>query len=73
MTRSNREPGISCPGCGCFIPTTITELLVTQTLICYSCGLELKMDRKASSKALGLLQKVNHAQQMVDEKSKFHR
>ncbi|MDR0419466.1 MAG: hypothetical protein LBH34_04565 [Prevotellaceae bacterium] len=69
----NRAPGINCPNCGCFISTTIAELLIVQGLKCESCGLEMKLDRQASAKAISLLQEVDSAQKMVESKSKFNR
>jgi hypothetical protein len=72
MNMMNKGPGINCPSCKCFIHTTIAELLTNQGLKCESCGLEMKLDKQASAKALSLLQEVDSAQKMVESKSKFN-
>ena len=43
---SSKTPGISCPRCGKFIPTTITELLTQGHLRCPYCLMKLKIDRE---------------------------
>ena len=43
---SSRIPGINCPNCGKFIPTTITELLTQGHLRCPYCLSKLKIERK---------------------------
>lgn len=42
---SSKIPGIACPHCGKFIPTTITELLTQGHLRCPYCLLKLKINR----------------------------
>lgn len=70
---ANREPGLGCPRCGTFIRTSITQLLTIRSLRCPHCLLELKLDRQASTEALGILQKVQAAQERVQNASKFNR
>ena len=41
-----RTPGLSCPGCGAFIPVTIHQLLCTPRLTCPTCGLHLDIDQQ---------------------------
>lgn len=41
---SSQIPGISCPQCGKFIPTTITELLTQGHLRCPYCLLKLNLN-----------------------------
>ena len=41
---SSKTPGISCPQCGKFIPTTITELLTQGHLRCPYCLLKLNLN-----------------------------
>lgn len=43
---STQMPGISCPRCGKFIPTTITELMTQGRLRCPYCLSILNIDRK---------------------------
>lgn len=43
---STQIPGISCPRCGKFIPTTITELLTQGRLRCPYCLLVLNINQK---------------------------
>ena len=44
--KSTQIPGISCPRCGKFIPTTITELMTQGRLRCPYCLSILNIDRK---------------------------
>ena len=46
--KSSQVPGINCPCCGKFIPTTITELLTQGYLRCPYCLLVLNLHRKQS-------------------------
>lgn len=73
ITNPQQKTGLNCPVCGAFIPTTITELITAGSLLCPYCGLRLNIDREASHRALDALRKVNDAQRLVDEKSKFKR
>lgn len=43
---STQIPGISCPRCGKFIPTTITDLLVQPRIRCPYCLLVLNINQK---------------------------
>lgn len=43
---SPQIPGINCPRCGKFIPTTITELLTQGHLRCPYCLTKLNIDRE---------------------------
>lgn len=73
MNPEQKTPGINCPTCGQFIPTTITELITSKSLNCPYCGLQLNIDRQKSQSAIEALQKVNHAQQEVEARSHFNR
>ncbi len=66
-------PGMACPQCSKFIPTTITELLTSGHLRCPYCLLVLTIDRGKSATALKALAKVEAAQRKVESTSKFHR
>ena len=66
---TQRMPGLQCPRCNNFIPTSIHELLAANYLRCPLCGLQ----RQQSEKALKALAKVELAQRQVDEKSTFKR
>lgn len=46
--KSTQVPGINCPCCGKFIPTTITELMTQGHLRCPYCLSILNIDRKNS-------------------------
>lgn len=70
---TQRMPGLQCPRCNNFIPTSIHELLAANYLRCPLCGLLLNIDRQQSEKALKALAKVELAQKQVDEKSTFKR
>jgi hypothetical protein len=56
-----RMPGISCPMCGNFIPTSIKQILFSSVLFCPTCGLHLNIDKRKADKALELLAKVDEA------------
>lgn len=66
-------PGMPCPNCGEFMPTTITELLTSGHLRCSKCLLVLYIDRYKSATALKVLAKVDAAQKRVESTSKFNR
>lgn len=74
MNRPNQQvPGMECPQCGRFIPTTIAELLTAGYLRCPHCLLQLNINREKSATALKALAKVDEAQQRVERTSKFYR
>ena len=54
-----RMPGIRCPHCGNFIPTSIQQILFSSCLFCPSCGLKK------------ILAKVDEAQRRVEDTSHF--
>lgn len=71
--QQQQVPGMTCPQCGKFIPTTITELLTSGHLRCSYCLLKLNIDRYKSATALKALAKVEAAQKRVEGTSKFNR
>ena len=70
---AQQVPGMKCPQCGFFIPTTIAELLTAGYLRCPHCQLQLNIDRQKSAPAMKALAKVDEAQQRVDRTSKLYR
>ena len=68
--QTQQVPGMACPQCGKFIPTTITELLTSGYLRCPYCLLKLDIDRHKSATALKALAKVEAAQKRVESTSK---
>lgn len=66
-----RVPGIRCPHCGNFIPTSIQQILFSSCLFCPNCGLKLNIDKRKADKALKILQKVDEAQKRIEDVSKF--
>lgn len=68
-----KEPGLNCPQCGHFIPTTITELLSATGLKCPHCHLVLTINRQESKRAMDILKDVDKAQKNLDKASKFNR
>ena len=66
-----RMPGIRCPHCGNFIPTSIQQILFSNCLFCPSCGLKLNIYKRKSDKALKILAKVDEAQRRVEDTSHF--
>jgi DNA-directed RNA polymerase subunit RPC12/RpoP len=71
LNNNQRQPGLNCPQCGTFIPTTIAELLSARSLRCPHCRLELTINRHESKRAMEILQKVEDAQKNLDNASKF--
>lgn len=71
LNNNQKQPGLNCPQCGHFIPTTITELLSARALRCPHCRLELTINRQESKRAMEILQKVDDAQKNLDNASKF--
>ena len=54
-----RTPEIPCPHCRNIIPTSIKQILFSNSLFCPICGFKLNIDKCKSDKALKLLKKVN--------------
>lgn len=69
--QQQRVPGIRCPHCGNFIPTSIQQILFSSCLFCPTCGLKLNIDKRKSDKALQILAKVDEAQRRVEDVSHF--
>ena len=67
-----QTPGLKCPQCGQFIPTTITELLTAPALVCPYCGLELSINRSESKQAMEILKEVDNASKNLEKASKFN-
>jgi uncharacterized paraquat-inducible protein A len=65
------QPGLKCPQCGTFIPTTITELLTARALRCPQCQLELTINRAESKQAMDILKNVDEAQKNLQKASTF--
>lgn len=71
--QEQRMPGIQCPRCGNFIPTSIQQILFANNLLCPTCSLKLNIDKNKSDKALKILAKVEEVQRRVDNVSNFNR
>jgi uncharacterized paraquat-inducible protein A len=69
---AQQTPGLKCPQCGQFIPTTINELLSAQALKCPYCGLELTINRNESRQAMEILKEVDTAAKNLEKASKFN-
>ena len=64
---SQHMPGMQCPNCGNFIPTSIQQILFSSSLYCPTCGLRINIDKRKSDKALKILDKVDEAQKKYEE------
>lgn len=64
---SQHMPGIPCPNCGNFIPTSIQQILFSKSLYCPTCGLRINIDKRKSDKALKTLEKIDKAQKKSEE------
>lgn len=67
-----QTPGLKCPQCGQFIPTSISELLSAQALHCPYCGLVLTINRQESKQAMDILKEVDDASKNLEKASKFN-
>ncbi len=67
-----QTPGLKCPQCSQFIPTSISELLSAPALRCPYCGLELTINRNESQKAMEILKEVDDASKKLEKASKFN-
>lgn len=67
-----QTPGLKCPQCSQFIPTSISELLSAQALRCPFCGLELTINRNESKRAMEILKEVDDATKNLEKASKFN-
>jgi DNA-directed RNA polymerase subunit RPC12/RpoP len=67
-----QTPGLKCPQCGQFIPTTISELLNASALVCPHCGLKLSINREESKQAMDILKEVDSASKNLEKASKFN-
>ena len=54
----HRMPGFSCPSCGGFIPTSISQILFSTNVYCPTCGLKINMDKKHSKEVLEKIKKL---------------
>ena len=73
MGNQQNTPGMKCPQCGKIIQTSIAELLSAPSIHCQYCGLELRINREESKKAMDLMRKVQEAEQNLDKASHFNR
>ena len=62
-----QPPGLTCPECGCHIPTTIEMLLKNAAVFCGNCGLRLSIDREESKEGLDQLRKLDEELKKADE------
>ncbi|MBQ1408799.1 MAG: hypothetical protein IIY87_03470 [Bacteroidales bacterium] len=67
-----QTPGLKCPQCGQFIPTTIAELLSAPALVCPHCKLELSINRSESKQAMDILKEVDNASKNLEKASTFN-
>lgn len=63
-----RTPGIPCPHCGNLIPTSIQQILYSNSLFCPVCGFSINIDKRKSDKALKTLVKVEEAERKIRNK-----
>ena len=73
VTNNGKTPGMNCPQCGNFIPTTMVELLTSTGLTCPHCRLRLTINRNESKKAMEILQKVQNASDKLESATNFRR
>ena len=66
-----QTPGLKCPQCGHFIPTTISELLSAPALVCPNCRLSLSINRNESKQAMEILKEVDTASKNLEKASNY--
>lgn len=71
--QGQQMPGMKCPQCGEFIPTTIQHIITSSALVCPHCHLRLNIDRTKSGKAIDALRKVQEAQDNLERKTHSYR
>jgi predicted RNA-binding Zn-ribbon protein involved in translation (DUF1610 family) len=64
---SQYMPDMPCPNCGNLIPTSIQQILFSNSLCCPICGLKINIDKRKSDKALEMLKKIDDAQKKSEE------
>ena len=72
-SNQQKTPGLNCPKCGAFIPTSISELLSASGLRCPQCHLVLTINRHESKRAMEILMNVDEAQQNLKKATSFQR
>ena len=72
-SNQQKTPGLNCPKCGAFIPTSISELLSASGLRCPQCHLVLTINRHESKRAMEILKNVDEAQQNLKKATSFQR
>lgn len=72
-SNQQKTPGLNCPKCGAFIPTSISELLSASGLSCPQCHLVLTINRHESKRAMEILKNVDEAQQNLKKATSFQR
>ena len=70
---AQQTPGMKCPNCDSFIPTTIAELLTSPGITCPACRLTLTINREESKRAMEILKDVNQAQQNLESTAKKYK
>ena len=65
---AGQVPGMICPQCKNFIPTTIHAIINSKAIVCPHCHLRLNIDRTKSGKAIEALKKVQAAQDALEGK-----
>lgn len=60
---SSAGPGtLLCPNCREAIPVSLPELVVSGSLRCSACGLDLHLDQGRSAQSVQLLTELEHGQ-----------
>lgn len=71
--QTQRASGFECPSCKGFIPVSMTDLIQGHHISCPLCSLQLSINQQASQCAINALEKVQKAQQRVENASVFSR
>ena len=67
---TSQVPGMPCPVCKGFIPTTIQYIISHDSLSCPHCGLVITIDKTKSHKAIEAFRKVQEAQENIERKKR---
>ncbi len=65
-------PGMKCPQCGAFIPTTVQQITTSSCIVCPNCQIRLNIDKLPNRRAIDALKKAQAAQDAIEEKKKSY-
>lgn len=68
QTTGDQIPGMNCPVCKGFIPTTVTMLQMDSAIVCPHCLLKINIERLKDARAVRVHKKVKEAMDALEAK-----